>query len=365
MLKSGNKSVRAAVGGCALLCAASLAHAQSSVSLYGIVDASLLVTSRTRDSASGANDGTRVSLTDSGLSPSMFGLTGKEDLGGGLVAEFKLENGLNIANGGYNNSNGNLFGRQAWLALHGGFGEVKAGLQYSPFFLALYDLDPRGCPEFGSGLVPYLDNVVGTGVFNANALTWTSPALAGFQGRAMIALGGEAGNFQAGRQYSLSLRYDNGTLAVEGAFYDGNGGGTVATPLPTTVPFVGRTLGASYKIGSLTAKASFASYKVAGGFSNNVYGGGLDYFVLPQFDVNGGAWLTSDRHDTGNHSILAAVGANYLLSRTTTLYAQIGVVNNHGAMNTGLDVDGASVDSALYGTHGTTVGGNVGIRHMF
>ncbi|QBR02957.1 porin [Paraburkholderia pallida] len=258
-----------------------------------------------------------------------------------------------------------LFGRQAWLALHGGFGEVKAGLQYSPFFLALYDLDPRGCSQFGSGLVPYLDNVVGTGVFNANALTWTSPALAGFQGRAMIALGGEAGNFQAGRQYSLSLRYDNGTLAVEGAFYDGNGGGTVATPLPTTVPFVGRTLGASYKIGSLTAKASFASYKVAGGFSNNVYGGGLDYFVLPQFDVNGGAWLTSDRHDTGNHSILAAVGANYLLSRTTTLYAQIGVVNNHGAMNTGLDVDGASVDSALYGTRGTTVGGNVGVRHMF
>ncbi len=87
--------------------------------------------------------------------------------------------------------------------------------------------------------------------------------------------------------------------------------------------------------------------------------------VRTEFELNGGAWFTSDRHDTGNHLILAAVGANYLLSRRTTLYAQFGVVNNHGAMNTGPDVDGNAVDSALYGTQGTTVGGNVGIRHIF
>lgn len=365
MLKTSVSIACAAASGCAPLCVPAAAHAEGSVTLYGIVDGSVLVTSRTRDSATGQNDGARVSVTDSGLSPSMFGLAGKEDLGGGLTAEFKLESGVNVADGGFNNSNGNLFGRQAWLALRGGFGEVKTGLQYSPFFLALYDLDPRGCSQFGSSLVPYLNNVVGTGIFNANALSYSTPVLAGFQGRAMIGLGGEAGNFSAGRQYSLSLRYDNGTLAAQAAFYDGNGGGTVATPLPTTVPFIGRMLGASYKIGSLTAKASFASYKVAGGFSSNVYGGGLDYFVLPQFDVNGGAWFTSDRNDTGNHSILAAIGANYLLSRATTLYAQLGVVDNHGAMNTGLDVDGRAVDSALYGVHGTTVGGNVGVRHIF
>ncbi len=69
---------------------------------------------------------------------------------------------------------------------------------------------------------------------------------------------------------------------------------------------------------------------------------------------------TSDRNHTANHSVMGALGADYYLSKRTMLYTQVGVVDNHGAMNTGI-----SINSALYAPEGTTVGAVVGMRHTF
>jgi len=350
----------AGIAGAASLLLSGAAHAQSSVTLYGVVDGGLLYTSKTLDAATGGNGGKQFSFVDGGSAPTQFGLTGTEDLGGGAKAIFKLESGFSVANGAFNNSNGNLFGRQAYVGLTNPFGTLKLGLQFSPFFNTLYDLDPRGLSQFGSSLPIYLDHVLGTGVFNANAVSYASPVVAGFSGSAMFAFGGVAGNFQSGRQYSVNLKYDNGTVMVEGAFYNGNSGGTVNTAPPTNIAFVGRMLGASYKIGKLTAKASFTNYKVAGGFNSNVYDAGLDFLAMPDLDFNGGVWFVSDRNDTTNHSMMGALGAQYFLSHRTTLFGQVAVVNNHGAMNTGL-----SVNDALFSPQGTTTGVNVGIRHIF
>ena len=124
------------------------AYAESSVTLYGLVDGGVLFLNKTQG-ASGGNGGKLTAFTDSGQAPSQFGLTGTEDLGGGLSAEFKLESGIDIGNGGFNNSNGNLFGRQAYVGLKSGFGEVKAGLQFSPFFDTLVELDPVNFSNFG------------------------------------------------------------------------------------------------------------------------------------------------------------------------------------------------------------------------
>jgi predicted porin len=60
--------------------------------------------------------------------------------------------------------------------------------------------------------------------------------------------------------------------------------------------------------------------------------------------------------------VLGAVGASYHVSARTSLYAQIGIVNNHGAMRTGLSVTDVSL---LRGVAGTSVGGDIGIRHNF
>lgn len=339
------------------------AHAQSSVTLYGIADVGLLYLSKTQNLATGGDGGKFVGLQNAGVAPSMFGLRGAEDLGGGLQAEFNLESGIDLTNGGFNNSNGNLFGRQAYVGLKGGFGEVKAGLQFSPFFVSIWNLDPRTFSEFGSILSIYANNVSATGSFNANAISYTSPVVAGLQASAMFGFGGVAGNFQSGRQYSASLKYEWSGLTLNAAFYDGNPGGTVNTVPPTNVGFIGRMLAAAYQFGPVKAKASFTSFKVDGGPSNNVYGGGLDYFPMPQLDVNGGVWYVEDRNDTSSHSLMGALGAMYFLSKATSLYGQVGLVNNHGKANLGLTP--AVGLTSLYAPAGTTTGVTIGIMHMF
>src|ERR1700761_3088008 len=141
MKKRSNRKIRL-VSAAACLLAAQTSHAQSSVTLYGVLDAGLLYTSRTLG-AKGVNAGHQYSLIDSGDQGSRFGMRGTEDLGAGLSAIFDLESGISMVNGRFGNSNGNFFGRQAWIGLTGGFGTLQAGLQYSPFALSLISTDPR------------------------------------------------------------------------------------------------------------------------------------------------------------------------------------------------------------------------------
>ncbi|RKT21704.1 putative porin [Paraburkholderia sp. RAU2J] len=345
-------------------CAVGLPHrayAQSSVTLYGIVDASLLYTNKTLDPATGQSAGHQYSFTDSGLSGSRFGMRGAEDLGGGMRAIFQLESGISVATGALSNSNSNLFGRLAYVGVESRFGTVKAGLQFSPFFLAVYDFDPRDMAYFGSGLVTYLNNVYVTGLFNPNGISYTSPEIAGLQASAMLALGGAAGDFQAGRQYSASLRYHLGALTVDAALYSGNAGGSAASiPVPSVVEFNGRAIGASYVFNDLTVKASYVQYKVAGSFNSRVYSGGASYRITPALNVDAGVWVTRDANESSNNSVLASTGLTYSLSKATMTYGQVGFVTNHGGMHNGL-----SVNNALNLPTGTTAGVNVGIRHTF
>jgi predicted porin len=359
MLKKYRSAWR--VAGCmAGLLICGFAHAQSNVTLFGVIDDGLLYTSKTRDATTGGNAGKQFSMIDGGSSYSQFGILGTEDLGDGLKAKFKLESGISIANGGLAHCNGNLFGCEAWVSLDSRYGEVKAGLQFSPFFLALYASDPRNMSFFGSGGVNLVDNFLGTSIFSVSSMSYTSPELWGLQASLLYSFGNNPGDFQAGRQYSASVKYEAGGLMINAAIFDGNSGTANPTPTPSDLAVVGRTVGAAYKFGAVTAKASFVNYKVAGSFDSNVYGGGLSWYVMPTLDLDGGVWVTSDRNHTANHSLLAALGASYFLSKRTTLYAQIASVDNHGSMNTGLSVNGA-----LFGTRGTTVGATVGIRHSF
>ena len=362
----GTHAIRnAAVGGaCTLavtLAGAPAAHAQSNVTLYGITDASILYTSRTFNLATGASEGHQFSLQSAGENASRFGLRGTEDLGGGLATIFDLESGIDISNGGFGNSNGEFFGRQAWVGVTGGFGTLTAGLQYSPFLLSVDTNDPRDFKQFGSGLVSYVDNVIVTGLFNPNSIMYTSPEIAGIQGRAMYAFGGSPGDFKAGQQYSAGLVFHYGGLLLTAAMYSGNPGGSAAAiPNPSTIAFSGRNIGATYYFERLTVKAAYTLYKVAGSFDNRVISGGLAYKLTPFLSIDGGAWYTRDGNDSNNHSILGSLGVEYSLSRRTTLYSQVAYVNNHGGMNTGLAINGA-----LFGVPGSQFAADLGIRHSF
>jgi predicted porin len=337
------------------------AYAQGSVMLYGILDDALSYASKTLDSSTGREAGHQIAVVDGQMFGSRFGMTGVEDLGGGVKASFKIESGINIANGSIGNSNGNLFGRQAWLQLGGNFGSVTTGVQFSPFVLALIESDARQASDFGSIAPIYVGSVITTGLFNSNAITYSSPTFGGLQGSVMLALGGEAGNFQAARQYSGSLTYSRNGVFANAAYYSGNAGdATTSAPASSTVAFVGRTIGGGYTFGNLTLRAVFVNFKIAGSFDNRVYGGGVSYAATPALTVDAGAWFTRDGNDSKNHSVLAATGVRYSLSKRTLLYTHIGYVNNSGKMDTGLSNDGP-----LYLPSGGTFGANVGITHSF
>ncbi|MDR7009632.1 porin [Paraburkholderia strydomiana] len=131
------------------------------------------------------------------------------------------------------------------------------------------------------------------------------------------------------------------------AYHNGNNGRNVDTSISTTVDFLGRMIGASYKTGPVTVKAS-ATYKVAASpgnlalgldpHNNYVYAARLDDQALPQLDPSTGAYYIRDKNDSNNHSVTTELGASYFLSKRTTLYAQLGFIDNHGTENGGLTV---------------------------
>ncbi|CAM2157910.1 Outer membrane protein (Porin) [Paraburkholderia tropica] len=342
--------------------ASTSASAQSSVTLYGVMDPGIIYLSRTQ-SVSGKSGGSLTGLNNSGVAPSVFGMIGSEDLGDGLKAEFRLESGIDTTTGEFANSNGNLFGREAFVGLKGNFGEVKAGLQFSPFFQSIWDLDPRRFSEFGGILAIYANTVSATGALNSNAVSYTSPKIGGLRGSVMFAFGGLPGNFQAGRQYSASLNYDWSGLTLNAAFYNGNPGGTVNTIPATNVGFVGRLLAAAYSFGPFRAATAFTSFKVEGGPTNNVYSGGLDFLAAPQLDLNGGVWYVQNRNESGSHTLMGSVGAMYFLSKRTSLYTQVAVINNRGTEHIGLTP--AMGLTTLYAPTGTTTGVTAGVMHKF
>lgn len=106
------KNIRFACATAGVL-AATAAHAQSSVTLYGLIDAGIMYTNNV---ASGNSHGGLVQATTGAVNGSRFGVRGTEDLGGGLKALFVLENGFNAENGKLG-QDGRLFGRFAYVGL--------------------------------------------------------------------------------------------------------------------------------------------------------------------------------------------------------------------------------------------------------
>ncbi|MBX9834466.1 MAG: porin, partial [Burkholderiaceae bacterium] len=141
----------------AVLAASGAAMAQSSVTLFGIVDATYAY-----GNGSVAN---KSQLTNSGYNSSRLGFRGVEDLGGGMSASFWLEAGVNNDNGSGANTNatnqaaaaalgngqqGLTFNRRSTVSLNGGFGEVRLGRDYTPQFWNLTVFDPFGTNGVGT-----------------------------------------------------------------------------------------------------------------------------------------------------------------------------------------------------------------------
>jgi predicted porin len=121
--------------------AVSGAYAQSSVTLYGIVDAGISYV--TNVAKTHGQNRSAVQMISGGQAADRFGFRGVEDLGGGLKAVFQLESGFSVVNGTLQ-QNGRLFGRQAFVGLDTPYGTITLGRQRVPIYDFFVPLDPLG-----------------------------------------------------------------------------------------------------------------------------------------------------------------------------------------------------------------------------
>lgn len=188
------------------------AWAQSSVTLYGRADLAVQASNFSRSGA-----GSLTSVNSGHKTGSRWGLRGSEDLGGGLKAIFRLEQGVNMDTGTLAQG-GRAFGRHAHVGLEGGFGTVALG-RISTFDGGAFDMftqiDPFGA---GYGVATLASTFSAAGGLRVdNAVFYRSPQLAGFQAGAMH-------SFQADGQElagsGTNTRFDHvGANFQSGPFY--------------------------------------------------------------------------------------------------------------------------------------------------
>jgi predicted porin len=214
------------------------AAAQSNVTIYGVIDASIARTDTNTTEST-------WSLDSGNWSGSRLGFKGTEDLGNGLSANFQLENGFSVDTGRLGQGD-RLFGRQAWVGLKSNAaGELRFGRQINPIHLAVDSVDP-----FATGLAGNAENaIVGTAidadddgrndfsfpyffggpigflitnggdVRTDNAVSYTTPNFAGFSAQVLYGFGERTGSTSDRRQVGASAGYANGPVAVTVALH--------------------------------------------------------------------------------------------------------------------------------------------------
>lgn len=331
-----------------VLCAAmffgsTTCFAQSSVTLYGVVDDSFSFT----NNQSGSHN---YQMVNGGRGSSKWGFRTVEDLGGQLNAVAVLENGFDVNTGKFGNG-GRLFGRQAYVALNGPFGSLRLGRQYDLIADALMPL--ASSLKFGGVLTTRagdVDNVWGD-YSVSNTIKYYTPDFAGFRLGALFSLGGVAGNFSQGRGEGLSLTYSGGPVSASAgllrlnnpatSLYDATAspqaGATFANPItnPTFSGYVSaHTLqiagtGVNYAVGNATIGVLYtntrfedvvptSSTPFSGTATFNSIEANATYRITPAVMV-GAAYNYTKAEDAKYSQV--NVGAEYDLSKRTMLYA--------------------------------------------
>jgi predicted porin len=215
----------------AVLAASGVASAQSNVTLYGLVDAYVGTLKVNGLRQTGVNLANPAGGSGGGFNTSRFGLKGSEDLGGGLKANFLLEAGFDPSTGranDYNNpftgaTNNAIFGRQSWLGLSGGFGEIKLGKMWTPYD----EVKGSGAAAFDANIFAPAANVWLSNNYNdrpGNAIYYSTPSFSGFSAAGMYSFGENKTNAtagppavpgqKAGKIASVNLQYANGPIGV-------------------------------------------------------------------------------------------------------------------------------------------------------
>lgn len=286
------------------------AAAQSSVTLYGIAD----IYVGDSDAA-----GSKVAAGSGGVAASRWGIKGSEDLGGGLKANFNLEQGVNLGNGATTAG----FTRQANVGFSGDFGTLKIGKSWN----AMDDVYGASNSGFDSALSANAGGVWLNGYAGEAAaqLHYTTPTIAGFTAAVSTQLNGNvaAGNAAGGKTTAFNVTYAAGPVAAAVAYED-NKNTTLAAAQKGTM------FNGSYDLGVAKLLGSYYTTKPAGGGAKtNSYQLGADVPVSGPLTLSVG-FASSKVSGTGTTSRAFGVTGAYALSKRTTAYAGIRAANQVG-----------------------------------
>lgn len=355
------------------------AFAQSSVTLYGIVDTGIeFITHATPTGGSLA----RMPVIGGGDVPSRWGLKGTEDLGGGLKAIFTLESGFSASNGTLLQAN-RLFGRQAYVGLSNSWGQLTLGRQYSMQTWGMVDANIMGAA--GIGGVGSLDGALLADRFdNSVAYMGTFSGLtvgASYSfGRDASAAGncaGQTGNdFLACRGLSAMLKYDASYWGVAATYEELRGGpGSAPIAIVPGAPGVGFAksedtdrryqLNAHFTTGPARFGVGWIHRLLHGDVrsakTDIEYLGASMLYGVWQFDTQ-----ISHIGNSGNdaNGTLGVIRANYNLSKRTAVYGVAGYMKNNGKGAIYSVSAGTAVPAAPF-PGSNQIGLEMGIRHSF
>lgn len=357
---------------------AGLSHAQG-VTLYGLVDAGIESVSHV---ATADGNLTRMP-SNTGLMPSRMGMRGKENLGSGLSASFTLEMGFGPDTGA-SGQGGRVFGRQSTLGLSGDWGTVSLGRQWTMLFWSLLDADIMGPAIYGIGsfdsYIPNarIDNSIAyQGKFQGFTVGATYSL-----GRDTVNAGpspagtncpGESGaDAQACRAWSALLKYDTRGWGAALA-YDTMAGRTPGSA--ADVVFAGLTSSAKTDTRVVVnGYVKFSNLKIGGGLihrhndgnptrpNSDLWFFGASYPLSAAWTLDAALMQLGYKEADNADASLLAMRALYKASKRTTLYAQLGGVQND-------DQSSISVSGGAAGSNpapgGSQTGLMLGVNHRF
>ncbi len=346
-------------------------HAQSSVTLFGVIDTGLIYQNQNGGNAFGGKtkDGTVLMAGSGGSVNNQFGMQGTEDLGGGSQVGFKLMGIFNSGTGA--NTPGSIFDGEANLYYQGPYGRVTMGEQIDPAYVALYFADPRGATHAYSAAGAW--NSLGGKEVNPGETMYDTNAVSYFYQRngllagVLYRLGGTPGSFAPGQVISAGLSYDNGGVLATAGYYTKNDS---AGKRDLRV----WELGAGYKFSNVTLKVLYADYDLPQGNTIVVLGttppshiimagGGVNWRISPAQLLTAAYYFTENKMDTTNATSMYVLSDDYSLSKRTTVYGYVGLMAAKKGANSLTNMTTSELTSGYPGSNTTTLG--VGIRHSF
>jgi len=192
--------------------------AQSSVTLYGIVDTGLGYQSSSTTLGSTTGGHSAFKMINGVWAGSRFGLKGAEDLGGNTKAIFQLEEGFNSATGAQS-VNGLMFNRQAYVGVtNDAYGSLTAGRQYASYYQLLSPYSPTtwltGFYGAHPGDLDGLDTIYRAN----NTLLYMSPKIYGFKFSGSYSFAGVPGSVNQGSTWAAAIQYAQGPVGLAVGF---------------------------------------------------------------------------------------------------------------------------------------------------